>query len=71
MFDVIVSVMVKQFSRGGEKVKFFKEVEIFREALNCFWRGGIRIGIGFGIGIGSSRAYFKIVEKFSEGIKDF
>ena len=25
--------MVKQFSRGGGKVEFFKEVEIFREGF--------------------------------------
>ena len=44
LFEIIVSVMVKQFSRGEGKVghqprgkvKFFKEVEIFREGFKLF-----------------------------------
>ena len=59
--------MVKQFSRRGGKVEFFKEVEIFRDGFKLLlerWNWDFLMK-------GSSRDYFKRVEKFSEGIKDF
>ena len=54
--------MVKQFSRGGGKVKFFKEViEIFREGFKLLlerwnWDFNLMKGASF-------RGYFKRVEK--------